>query len=54
MSHFLAHPLGPALIPYVIEPAARSLALAGAVWLVLTALRVRDIGLRLTAWTVVL
>ena len=54
MNHFLAHPLGPALIPYVIEPAARSLALAGAVWLALTALRVRDIGLRLAAWTVVL
>jgi beta-lactamase regulating signal transducer with metallopeptidase domain len=54
MNHFLAHPLGPALIPYVIEPAARSLVLAGAVWLALTALRVRDIGLRLAAWTVVL
>ncbi len=54
MNHFLAHPLGPALVPYVIEPAARSLALAGAVWLALTALRVRDIGLRLVAWTFVL
>ncbi len=54
MNHFLAHSLGPALIPYVIEPAARSLALAGVVWLALTALRVRDIGLRLAAWTVVL
>ncbi|MDE3138110.1 MAG: M48 family metalloprotease [Acidobacteriota bacterium] len=54
MSLPLAHGFDSNLILYVLEPAARSLALAGAVWLLLAAFRVRDVGFRLAAWTAVL
>ncbi len=42
------------LVRYVFEPALRSLALAGAVWLLLRLFRARDVSLRLAAWTAVL
>jgi beta-lactamase regulating signal transducer with metallopeptidase domain len=54
MSLPLAHGFDSNLVFYVLEPAARSLALAGAVWLLLAAFRVRDVGFRLAAWTAVL
>ncbi len=54
MSLPLAHGFDSTLLGYVWEPAARSLALAGAVWLLLAAFRVRDVGFRLAAWTAVL
>jgi beta-lactamase regulating signal transducer with metallopeptidase domain len=42
------------LVSYVLEPALRSLALGGAVWLLLKVFRVRDVSFRLAAWTAVL
>jgi beta-lactamase regulating signal transducer with metallopeptidase domain len=55
MSVFSPHSFDSTLLmPYVLEPALRALALAGAVWLLLAALRVRDVSFRLVAWTVVL
>lgn len=42
------------LMHYVLEPALRSLALAGLVWLLLGAFRVRDVSFRLAVWTAVL
>jgi bla regulator protein BlaR1 len=54
MNALAAVPLDSTLLHYVVEPAARSLALGGAVWLLLTAFRVRDISFRLAAWTAVL
>jgi beta-lactamase regulating signal transducer with metallopeptidase domain len=39
---------------YVVEPAARTLVLGGAAWLLLGALRVKEVSLRLAAWTIVL
>ncbi len=42
------------LLRYVLEPALRSLALAGGVWLLLKAFRLRDVAFRLAAWTAVL
>jgi bla regulator protein BlaR1 len=50
----LAHGFDSTLLHYVLEPAARSVALAAVVWLLLAAFRVRDVGFRLAAWTVVL
>jgi beta-lactamase regulating signal transducer with metallopeptidase domain len=54
MSLPLAQGFDSTLLRYVLEPAARSLALGGAVWLLLAAFRVRDVGFRLAAWTAVL
>jgi beta-lactamase regulating signal transducer with metallopeptidase domain len=54
MSLPLAHGFDSSLLHYVLEPAARSVALAGAVWLLLAAFRVRDVGFKLAAWTAVL
>jgi hypothetical protein len=54
MSVSLGQELDSTLLQYVLMPAARSLALAGAVGLGLAAFRVRDVGLRLAAWTAVL
>ncbi len=39
---------------WVLEPAARALLLAGAVWILFVALRVRAVSLRLATWTVIL
>ncbi|HVB34004.1 MAG TPA: M56 family metallopeptidase [Patescibacteria group bacterium] len=39
---------------YLLEPAARTLILAGAVWLLLAAFRVREVSLRLATWTIIL
>jgi beta-lactamase regulating signal transducer with metallopeptidase domain len=39
---------------YVLEPAARALVLAGAAWLLLLIFRVREVSLRLAAWTTIL
>lgn len=50
----LAHGFDSTLLQYVLEPAARALVLAGVVWLLLAAFRVRDVGFRLAAWTAVL
>jgi beta-lactamase regulating signal transducer with metallopeptidase domain len=54
MSLPLAHAFDSTFVSYVLQPALRSLALAGAVWLLLAAFRVRDVGFRLAAWTAVL
>ena len=54
MSLPLAHGFDSTLLHYVLVPAARALALGGAVWLLLAAFRVRDVGFRLAAWTAVL
>lgn len=54
MSALAGIPLDRTLLEYVLAPALRSMALGGAVWLLLAVFRVRDISFRLAAWTAVL